>query len=129
MTRKEIIIGSEGQDGRLLYSLLSQQGSDVVGIGRRTLRDNCGLRASYVNIMNFKEVSDFIVIFKPDEVYYLAAFHHSAQDKLSDNVGLFSDSEDVHLTGLVNFLEAIRQHNPTTRLFYAASLPIRPVNY
>jgi len=121
MTRKAIIVGSEGQDGRLMYSLINRQGSDVVGIGRRTLRDNFGLRASYVNIMNFKEVSDLVVTFKPDEVYYLAAFHHSAQDKLSDNIALFSGSEDVHLRGLVNFLEAIRRHNPTTRLFYAAS--------
>ena len=54
MTRKAIIVGSEGQDGRLIYSLLNRQGSDVVGIGRRTLRDNFGLRESYVNIMNFK---------------------------------------------------------------------------
>lgn len=121
MRRKAIIVGSEGQDGRLLYSLLNRQGSDVAGIGKRTLRDNSGFRASYVNIMKFKEVSDFIVTFKPDEVYYLAAFHHSSQDKMFDNVALFSNSEDVHLTGLVNFLEAIRLHNPSTRLFYAAS--------
>jgi len=59
--------------------------------------------------------------FKPTEVYYLAAFHHSSEDKRQGELELFTKSFEVNTHGLIHFLEAIRTESPKTRLFYASS--------
>jgi GDPmannose 4,6-dehydratase len=74
-----------------------------------------------VDISHAGEVTDLIRRMKPDEVYYLAAFHHSSEDKQVENIELFSRSHDVHVVSLINFLEAIMRHSSKTRLFYASS--------
>jgi GDPmannose 4,6-dehydratase len=60
---------------------------------------------------------------KPDECYYLAAFHHSSEDKelQSNDSLLFERSYAVHVQGLLHFLDAIAHVSPKTKLFYAAS--------
>jgi GDPmannose 4,6-dehydratase len=60
---------------------------------------------------------------KPDECYYLAAFHHSSEDKEleSNDSLLFERSYAVHVQGLLHFLDAIAHVSPKTKLFYAAS--------
>jgi GDPmannose 4,6-dehydratase len=59
---------------------------------------------------------------QPATIYYLAAYHHSAEDPLLGDVAtLFRRSFEVHVTGLIHFLEAMRTRSPATRLFYAAS--------
>jgi GDPmannose 4,6-dehydratase len=57
----------------------------------------------------------------PDEVYYLAAFHHSSEDVPLGDAALYRRSHEIHVDGLLNFLESARRHAPRTRLFYAAS--------
>jgi GDPmannose 4,6-dehydratase len=57
---------------------------------------------------------------RPDEVYYLAAHHHSAEEH-PDEAEELRRCFDVHVVGLVNVLEGIRQHAPACRLFYAGS--------
>lgn len=39
----------------------------------------------------------------------------------ADTVGLFEKSHAVHVLGLLNFLDVIREIAPQVRLFYAAS--------
>jgi len=58
---------------------------------------------------------------RPDEVYYLAAVHHAAEENRGGDLDLFGKSFDVNVRGMLNFLEAIRKRSPGTRLFYAAS--------
>lgn len=121
MSQKAIIIGSEGQDGRLLYNDLIQLGYEVVGIGRLEVRSNCEIDLSPINILKKDALNKFIALFAPDEVYYLAAYHHSSEDMPQDNCNLFISSININLIGLVNVLEAIRLHSSTTRLYYASS--------
>ncbi len=61
---------------------------------------------------------------RPDKVYYLAAFHHSAEQKLEETRELFEKSFAVQVTGLLNFFDAIRLRSPQTRLFYASTVRI-----
>jgi GDPmannose 4,6-dehydratase len=67
-------------------------------------------------------VSKLVSELRPDEIYYLAAVHHAAQDRGSDGGrDLYVESHRVHVEGLLNVLEAVRVRHPGGRLFYAAS--------
>lgn len=121
--RTAVIVGCEGQDGKLLYELLSGKNYRIVGIGRTGIRPPGVYEAESIDIRCASEVFDLIRKVRPDEVYYLAAFHHSSDDRPLDldNVDLFRHSDEIHVLSLVNFLEAIRRFSKDTRLFYAAS--------
>lgn len=119
--KRALIVGSEGQDGRLLHELLASRGYEIVGIGEGVTHCSGAYRCGAVDIRRTEEVFDLIGDFRPDEVYYLAAFHHSSEDVPEENINLFHESYEVHVSALVNFLEAMRKYSPETRLFYAAS--------
>ena len=57
-----------------------------------------------------------------DEIYYLAAFHHSSQQaRGGDAQAVWTSSMAVNATGPVNFLDAVRLRAPHARFFYAGS--------
>jgi GDPmannose 4,6-dehydratase len=120
--KKAIVVGSEGQDGRLLFDLLTKQEYAVFGLGRDSVRGlTKGIEAP-VEVLNSANVAEAVQRVVPDEIYYLAAVHHSSQELSGDHPRvLFRDSFNVNVNGLLNFLEAMRLHAPQARLFYAAS--------
>lgn len=109
--KRAVIVGRDGQDGRLLHALLTRKGYELVGLAR----------GGAVDVSKPAQVASLVRRFKPHEIYYLAAFHHSSEDPAMDPLELFRRSEEVHVLSLVNVLEAIRKFSKTTRLFYAAS--------
>lgn len=116
-----IIIGSEGQDGKILFDFLSEKNYKLVGVGRKSVRSK-GLKWNrVVDITKVKEVFDLVKKIKPDEIYYLAAFHHSSQDRTQDDLILLNKSYQINFFSVANFLEAVRRFSPQSRLFYAAS--------
>jgi GDPmannose 4,6-dehydratase len=129
---RAIIVGATGQDGTYLYRLLEEKQYQVLGIGRHRVITNHKEWADKTvsDISRFEEVSEIVRKIQPDEIYHLAAIHQSSEDPLTDAVTLFSQSYAVNVVSLFNFLEAIRQYSPKTRLFYAASSHIfgRPEN-
>jgi GDPmannose 4,6-dehydratase len=120
--RKAIIVGSNGQDGTLLFQLLERHNYQIIGLGRTSICTNqVQFPIKTVNICDAKGVSSLIRFFQPDEVYHLAAFHHSSEDLAGEAGDLWQQSYAVNSQSLLNFLEAIRLFSPHTRLFYAAS--------
>ena len=119
--KRAIIVGSHGQDGQLLYDFLLKRGYSIVGIDKNLIRSSPGVSCKKLDILKFKEVAGLVKRFKPKEIYYLAAFHHSSEDLPDENVELMRRSYEVHVEGLLNFLESVRIYCPKTRLFYAAS--------
>jgi GDPmannose 4,6-dehydratase len=127
--KRALIVGCHGQDGQLLFEQLKAKDYAIFGIGRsgciahgdlaKEMAKEHGL--GVVDILEPSQVLDVFRIFEPDEVYYLAAFHHSADTKLTQTMELFTQSYDVHVLGLLCFLEAILALRPACRLFYAAS--------
>jgi len=110
-TTGAVIVGGYGQDGRLLGEQLERAGCSVVPLGRND-----------VDLQDREQIVALLRRHQPGEIYYLAAHHHSSQDATGvDDAALFRSSFDVNVTGLVNFLEAVRAHSPRTRIFYAAS--------
>lgn len=116
-----LIIGVSGQDGKILFDYLSGLGYRIIGIGKGSVR-TLGIEWNIkVNISKRNEVSGLIQKIKPDEVYYLAAFHHSSQDKGSNVYKEFVESYKINVFSFMNFLDAIRTHSQKTRVFYASS--------
>jgi GDPmannose 4,6-dehydratase len=109
--KRALVVGCDGQDGRLLHENLSRKAYAVTGVGRRTL-----------DITDRQAVLDLVGGVSPDEIYYLPAVHHSSENLTeADDAGLFRESFAVHVSALIHFLDAMRRAAPRSRLFYAAS--------
>ena len=119
---RALIIGSSGQDGQYLFDLLSQEGYFVAGIDRAQVRlSSNDFQLDPIDICEAGQVNEIVQGLQPDEIYHLAAYHHSSQDEIPEDAAVFENSYQVHVLSLFNFLEAIRIYSPATKLFYAAS--------
>jgi GDPmannose 4,6-dehydratase len=121
--KRALIIGAEGQDGRLLGDLLKSRGYVLAEIGRgRTCLK--GDEVTAVDVLNPSSITDFIRAFGPNELYYLAALHQSSEEERESNTArLLQASMLVHFDGWVNCLQAVCDWSRQTRCFYAASTP------
>ena len=115
------IIGSRGQDGRLLEKLLRSKGYRLLCIEKAAI---CAEGVDWKNLIDItraEDVFEAVHELQPDEIYHLAAIHHSSQEGLGEDLKLFRNAYEVNFFSLLYFLEAIRIHSKKTRLFYAAS--------
>ena len=110
--RSAIITGSNGQDGSYLTAHLTQLGYRIIGIDRGP---------SMLDLTDTAAVFDLVRTTAPNEVYHLAAHHHSAQESQADELSTYRQSHDVHVIATANLLEGLRRFQPVGRLFYAAS--------
>jgi len=116
-----VVLGSEGQDGRLLAALLKRKGYRTLGIGRTAVSAD-GLDWSRpVDITRPDEVAALVTALRPDEIYHLAAIHHSSQEAHAEDLAAFRRMYEVNFFSLLNCLDAVRTASPATRLFFAAS--------
>ena len=112
---RAIIVGSNGQDGSYLADLLRVEGYLLACVTRGN-----------PDITDKAVVHDLVASFKPNEIYLLAAYHHSAEAAVESDELLFERSLELHSTSTVYFLEAIARNAPAARLFFAASSHIFP---
>lgn len=120
--KQALIVGSNGQDGRLLGGVLAAKGYGVAGLSRQALKHADGRYSPPMDLTDVSAVEALLRENSFDEVYYLAAFHHSAQQAtVFSSRQIWSASMAVNATGPVTFLDAIRCHAPSTRFFYAGS--------
>ena len=116
------IVGASGQDGTLLSQHLTQRSIPHLDISRGGIREPSGAMCGPVDLGDAKAVEQLVKTHLPSHVFYLAAHHHSSQDKLDEGQAeLWQNGLNVQVMGLVHFLEALRLHAPSARLFYAAS--------
>jgi GDPmannose 4,6-dehydratase len=114
-------MGAGGQDGRWLWRQLDEQGFAALGLTRSGVQR---LRADWNGAFSLDDAGSLAALmrdFQPDQVYYLAAHHHSSQDTIEDEAGLWHASWHTHVDGFQNVLEAARQHRAAARIFYASS--------
>ncbi|QDU32056.1 GDP-mannose 4,6-dehydratase [Poriferisphaera corsica] len=124
-----LIVGHEGQDGRLLREYFDEQGKLWIGVGRRGVACSAGLNVGFerIDVRDEKEVGWLMREVGPREVYYLAAHHHASVGKGSRDREVDDLREglecgfDVNVRGVVNFLDAIERYVKGARLFYASS--------
>jgi GDPmannose 4,6-dehydratase len=117
-----LLIGAGGQDGRLLARLLLDRAYAVRGWIRRELVAPAPCECTQLDLLQPALVEAELRKSPPDEIYYLAAFHHATEDVIELSAAeLLRRSFDVHVVGLLNVLQAMEECCPRTRLFYAAS--------
>jgi GDPmannose 4,6-dehydratase len=120
--KRAIVVGANGQDGRLLSDLLSRDravlGLDVGTSTQHGLDDLAPFDA--LDLQSRHNVRALVARVAPDEIYYLAAHHHSSEER-PDEVTELREGTGVHLIGLAHVLDAIRERAPRCRLFYAGS--------
>lgn len=120
--KRAVIFGARGQDGTLLTEHLARRDYHVLGVDQNATDCSLGESLWPVDILDPESVLAFFQRFAPDEVYYLAAYHHSSESaELLAPATIWKRSFDVQVNGLLNVLEAIRAAAPKSRLFYAAS--------
>jgi GDPmannose 4,6-dehydratase len=120
--RSALIIGAGGQDGRLLVRLLLDRGYAVRGWIHGEPAAPISCECAFIDILEPELVEAELRKSPPDEIYYLAAFHHATEDVIALSAAeLLRRSFDVHILGLLNVLQAMEECCPQTRLFYAAS--------
>ena len=120
--RNALIIGAGGQDGRLLARLLLDREYTVRGWTRGEPASPAPCECTLIDIRQPALVEADLRRSPPDEIYYLAAFHHATEDVVELSAAeLLRCSLDVHVLGLLNVLQAMEECCPRTRLFYAAS--------
>lgn len=117
-----MVIGSRGQDGRLLGELLKARGDAVVGLGRDSIDPDPSLPSvDPVCLADRMSVDSAIAAIQPDQIYYLAAHHRSSEETARDPLNDIAASLDVNARGVVHVLAAIARHRPGCRLFFASS--------
>jgi GDPmannose 4,6-dehydratase len=121
---KALIIGSEGQDGTLLKLLLRQKGYAVYGVGRNAVNAAEELDG-YIQIDlsedDFSILEGVIKAEKPNEIYYVAAFHRSSQESGNDDFAFIEKSIKVNQVAFIRVLELCRVFNPAARIVYTSS--------
>lgn len=121
--RRAVIVGCAGQDGRLLFELLEERAYSIIGLMRGAVRSaRVPAKIDPVDVLDGSQVGALLDDFRPDEIYYLAAYHHASEHRMPLPAGAqWQRSFDVHVLGLLSFLEGIRTRSPESRLFYASS--------
>lgn len=117
---KAVVIGAAGQDGKILCADLAADGCEVVRVERSGIR----LLDGSVRPHDIRAKGSAQALFErgmPDEIYYLAAHHHSSEQDTAGLAPLLRESFAVHCFGLTELLDAIAERGGDARLFYASS--------
>jgi len=117
--RSAIVAGAAGQDGTYLGRHLEELGYSVVRVGRTTAQVD-GKEIPF-DILDRDQTRQLVQRAAPDEIYYLAAYHHSAEEQQSSFPDILRESMRVHFDGVVNVLQAIVDGSLPTRVFVASS--------
>jgi GDPmannose 4,6-dehydratase len=129
-----LITGVTGQDGSYLADLLLNKGYTVIGCHRRSSVNN------FTRINHLIKTPQFILEefdltdpsgirhtidrFRPHEIYNLAAQSH-----VGTSFKQPSTTFEINTVGLINILEAIRQCNPSAKLYQASTSEMFGRNY
>lgn len=120
--KRVIVVGAQGQDGRLLVSQLAAQGHAVCAIGRTQTTYHGTDELGPIDVLATDTWPALVRALAPDEVYWLAAVHQASQGPAplaSD--ALQAASRALHVEAPERCLGALAVDAPRARFFYAAS--------
>jgi len=120
--KKAIIVWVGWQDGTIMHNFLKSKEYSIVWISKdKTLYDWIAWWNKSINILDKEQVVDLIKTYMPDEIYYLAAYHHSSQDIIPSDDIVFKESNNVHINWYFNILQAVAKYSPASKICYASS--------
>lgn len=123
MKKTAVIIWVWWQDWKILWDFLKWKDYNIIWIWRKKntyiwIEDN---EIIHTDILNKLQVNRIIEKYKPNELYYFAAYHHSSQDIQPNEEELFTQSTQIHVNGYFNFLNAIKEYSINTKVCYTSS--------
>lgn len=121
MANKALIIGANGQDGRLLNLLLESKNYEIYNVSSSSNTDFKNYLQFNLATSNFDELNNFILKIKPQEIYYVAAYHHSSIQSKSTNFDFINKSIQVNQLGFINIMELCKSSLPLTKIIYTSS--------
>src|SRR5262245_10199472 len=86
--RTAMIFGAGGQDGTYLCRILEAEGTCVVKVTRTSVQFGAEVWPP-VALADPAAIQRLLVHFRPEEIYYLAAYHQSAEQDAGELQGLF----------------------------------------
>lgn len=129
-----LVTGITGQDGSYLADLLLEKNYRVVGLHRRSSTNNLGRISHLVNNPNFIleefDLTDpsgcvnVVQKYKPEELYNLGAQSH-----VGTSFKQPTTTFEIDAVGVINLLEAIRNHSPSTKFYQAGTSEMFGRNY
>lgn len=110
MKRIAFIVGSDGQDGKILYNKISQTFDRIILINKNNY-----------DLSNELVIHKLIKKYKPTNIFYFAAFHNSAEEEQKNNFFFIKNSFEVNYKYPLFFLQAIDQFHKECKFFFASS--------
>jgi len=93
-----IIVWVGWQDGSIMREFLKGKNYTIIWVSRnKNIYHWITLWEESTNILDKEQVNNLIKTYKPDEIYYFAAYHHSSQDIVPKDDILFKESTDIHV--------------------------------
>lgn len=118
--RRALIIGHTGQDGSILWEQLAARGFSLVGISSSEVRASRPEHAPDPGVPTSLRALETLQRFRPDQVYYLAARHHSSQESVVEEE-VSRDSWAINVHAFSDLLHGVEASCPGARVFYASS--------
>ena len=123
---RAIILGSSGQDGKILYEKLEDLGYSIVGLtkgkSRSTLPDYDSVD---FKVTSKRDIFELVREFKPTQVYHLCAYQHSSSEVVEEEeCDAFNKSFEINAKSLQIILESLSRFSKDASIFYAASSSI-----
>lgn len=110
MKKVAFIVGSDGQDGKILYSKINQTYDSIILINK----NNFDLSKELV-------IQKLIKKHKPSNIFYFAAYHNSAEEEQKNNFFFIKNSYEVNYKYPLYFLQAIDKFHKECKFFFASS--------
>ena len=135
MTNKTALVtGISGQDGSYLAELLLEKKYKVIGLYRRSSTNTLGRISHLLNhpdltleefdLTDPTGVNTIVSKYQPDELYNLAAQSH-----VGTSFKQPTSTFEINAVGVINLLEAIKNHSPKTRFYQASTSEMFGFNY
>lgn len=123
MSQKTAVIVWVGwQDGTILWDFLVSKNYNIIWILKnKNIFYWIEWSDESTDILDINQVDLLIKTYKPDELYYLAAYHHSSQDIVPRDNILFQESTNVHVDWYFNILQSVVNNSLKTKICYASS--------
>ncbi len=117
--KKALIIGCDGQDGRYLSAYLGGLGYEIDRMGSG-YAEVAGQRLA-ARLTSPDELRQVVCGSQPDEIYHLAAYHHSSEARPQGDAEEISQSIKINTLSVVNLLDSVAACSPGSKVFYASS--------
>jgi GDPmannose 4,6-dehydratase len=118
---RALVTGAGGQDGSLLVRLLVSHDIQVLGVDRSDAADGRheGAEMRAIDVTDEGAITRLMADFKPDQVYHLAACHHSSE--AAGHVALERQMIETNFRSAEFLIEYIAERLPNTRILLAGS--------